>query len=239
MRLKTNLQTRNVLCISDMHVPYEHKDAMAFLRALKKKYKFDLVVNMGDLLDFHNISFHKSDPDLSNAGDELTKARAKIAVLEALFPKMYVIGSNHGDLPLRRFFDAGLPRELLRSYGEIYQVGPGWKFIDDLTMLSGKDTVYFCHGLSKDGLKLAMRRGYSVVQGHYHTEFNIKYGSNPQNLLFSLQTGCLIDPKSLAFSYGRLHLERPIIGCAGILGGRPVLFPMQLTVAGRWNGVVP
>ena len=27
------------MVIGDMHIPYHHKDSMAFLRALKKKYK--------------------------------------------------------------------------------------------------------------------------------------------------------------------------------------------------------
>ena len=45
---------------------------MAFLRALKKKYKgFDLVVGIGDEIDQHAISMHDSDPDLPSAGDEL------------------------------------------------------------------------------------------------------------------------------------------------------------------------
>lgn len=222
-----------------MHVPYHHQDSIAFLAALNKKYKFDLVINMGDLLDFHNISFHKSDPELYNAGDELAAARKSVKKLEKLFPEMYIIGSNHGDLPLRKFFDAGLPRQMLRSYNDIYDVGKGWKFVDDILLKNKTEAIYFCHGISKNGLKLAAQRGVNVVQGHYHTDFRIDYISNPMNLLYALHTGCLIDKKSLAFAYDSLNLNRPIIGCAGILNGLPHLYPMKLNKQGRWTGEVP
>lgn len=239
MKINFNTEKRNILTISDLHAPYQHPDALKFLTALKKKYKFDLVVNMGDLLDFHNISFHKSDPELYNAGHELLAARKFAKSLEKVFPEMIIIGSNHGDLPLRKFFDAGLPRQMLRSYNDIYEVGKGWRFVDDLMIKSKHSAIYLCHGISKNGLKLAAQRGVCVVQGHFHTDFRIDYISNPLNLLWAMHTGCLIDKKSLAFAYDALNLNRPIIGCGGILEGQPRLFPMMLNKKGRWNGVVP
>lgn len=239
MKLKKNLKNTNILTISDLHAPYNHPDALRFLAALNRKYKFDLIINMGDLLDFHNISFHKSDPELYNAGHELKAAQKFAKSLEKIFPEMLIVGSNHGDLPLRKFFDAGLPREMLRSYNDIYQVGKGWKFVDDILIEDKLDAIYFCHSLSKNGLKAAAQRGVCVVQGHYHTDFRIDYISNPRNLLWAMHTGCLIDKKSLAFAYDALNLNRPIIGCGAVLGGQPRLFPMQLDKNGRWTGVVP
>ena len=55
---------KNILVISDMHHPYCHPDTVPFLKALKAKYKFDTVVCIGDEADFHDASFHDSDPDL-------------------------------------------------------------------------------------------------------------------------------------------------------------------------------
>jgi len=66
---------RCVLVISDLHIPYHHKDSFAFLKEIKKQFKIDFVVNIGDLLDFHAISFHETNPDLPSAGDELTLAK--------------------------------------------------------------------------------------------------------------------------------------------------------------------
>ena len=65
------MKYKSVLVISDLHIPYHHPDAFAFLKALKTKYKFDHIVNIGDELDQHAISMHEHNPDLYSAGHEL------------------------------------------------------------------------------------------------------------------------------------------------------------------------
>ena len=65
------MENKCVLIISDLHIPYHHKDSFAFLKEVKKVFKPDNVVNIGDLLDFHAISMHDSDPDLPSSGHEL------------------------------------------------------------------------------------------------------------------------------------------------------------------------
>ena len=60
--------TQSILVISDQHMPYEHPDMFEFLEAVKKKYKPTLVVNIGDEVDKHALSFHDSDADLPSAG---------------------------------------------------------------------------------------------------------------------------------------------------------------------------
>ena len=74
-----------------------------------------------------------------------------------------------------------------------------------------------------------------TCQGHYHTSYNIQYWSNPNELLWACQTGCLIDMKSLALEYNKLQKTRPVIGTAVILNGLPKLIPMVLKKNGRWN----
>ena len=225
----------NILTISDMHIPYHHPDALEFLKHLKKKYKPDLVVNLGDMLDFHNISFHDSDPNLLSAGDELSQARKYIKQVEKIFPNMIIIGSNHGDLPLRKFLAAGLPKSLIRPYHEIYGVSKNWKFVDDLTIeYKGIPDIYFAHGIRKNALSTAQQRGQCFIQGHFHESFNIQYCGNPHSLLWAVTAGCLIDRKSLAFNYNKLNLNRPIIGTAVIMNGQPILEPMLLSRQGNW-----
>jgi len=231
---------KKILVIPDLHMPFHHQDAFDFLSSLLEFYgEFDMVVNLGDMVDFHNISFHSSDPDLPNAGDELDLAVDNCQALEDIFPDMYIIGSNHGDLPLRKFVSEGLPRKLMRSYNEIFEVGEGWKFVPDLTLKTKSKSLpdmYFHHGIKKDGLAVANQRGQRLIQGHFHTEFNIKFSGNPNNLLWSLQSGCLIDDASLAMSYNKLIKDRPVLGASVILDGMPVLEPMILNSKGRWIG---
>ncbi len=236
MEIDFNFQKKNILFLSDMHVPYHHPDCFKFLKALKKKYKPQLVVSVGDLADFHNISFHKSDPRLPNANDELLALQKGARELEKLFPKMIITQGNHDSLPKRRLFDEGLPDSFLKPYNEIYGVGKGWQFVDDLTIKHKSEVIYVAHGIVKDGRKLAAQRGVHVVQGHYHTECRVDYVSNPRNLLWSLQVGCLIDRVALAFAYDKLNLNRPIIATGVVTHGQPKIEPMILTNKHRWIG---
>lgn len=239
MDLKFDFRKKRILFLSDLHIPYHHPDSLKFLKAMKIKYRPHLVVSVGDLGDFHGISFHKSDPDLMSPGGELKALREVCKQLEKLFPKMIIVGSNHGDLPLRKAFDAGLPKDLIRPFNDIYQVGSGWQFVDDLTLKCNNDIIYVAHYLSKDVAKAAAQRGINIVTGHMHTNFSINYVSNPRNLLWGMSVGCSIDRNSLAFSYNKLDLSRPIIGHGLVDQGQPKLLPMVLDSKHKWNKHVP
>jgi predicted phosphodiesterase len=233
------MKYKSVLVISDLHIPYHHEDAFAFLKALKKKYKPDLVVNIGDEIDQHAISMHDSNPDLPSSGDELRLARKYVHELEKIFPKMKIVHSNHSSLIYRRALKHGLSAEYLKSYNEFLQVGPGWQWVDDLTItLSDGQRCFFTHGMSANVLQVAMQYGMNTVQGHYHTKFSIGYFSNPDKLVWGMQTGCLINQKSMAFDYAKNFKTRFIVGCGMILNGQPKLMPMVLKDGGRWTNSI-
>jgi predicted phosphodiesterase len=195
-----------ILCISDMHIPYQHPDTFEFLKAVKKKYKPTRIVCLGDEVDKHAMSFHPSDADLPSAGDELKQAIAQLESLYKIFPVMDLIDSNHGSMAFRKAKFHGIPMKYIRSYNDVLEAPSGWNWHSTLKIqLPNKQTVYFCHGIKKDGLKLAEQMGVNVVQGHYHTEFNIQYSSSPSQLIWSMQVGCSIDDKSLAFAYNKNH----------------------------------
>ena len=233
------LDTSSILCISDQHAPYSHPDMLDFLAAIKKKYKPTLIVNLGDEVDNHAMSFHDTDEDLPSAGHELELAIAGLKKLEKMFPDMILLDSNHGSMALRKFKHHGIPMKLLATPQDVYGVSKRWQWVNDLTVkLPNGQDCYFCHGTTKDGIKLATQRGVNVVQGHFHSDFNIKYVGNPSNLLFSMQSGCLINPKALAFAYDKLNVNRPILGTTMIIDSKPLLIPMVLNNKGRWTGVL-
>ena len=224
-----------VFVISDLHIPYHHRSSFAFLKAVKEKYKPDLVINIGDELDQHAISMHDSNPDLPSAGDELKTSKIYIKELEKIFPKMILIHSNHSSLVYRRALKYGLPREYLRSYNEFLGVGKDWRWVDDLTItLSDDSRCFFTHGMSADVLKLAMQMGKHVVQGHYHSKFSIGYFSNPDELIWGMQVGCLTSQSSMAFDYAKNFKNRFIMGSGMIIDGQPKLIPMVFGKDGEW-----
>ena len=218
-----------ILVIPDLHAPYQHEDALDFLVDMKNKYRPTRVINMGDELDKHSLSYHEKQPDLLGAGDEFRAGKKVMHDLYKIFPKMDIMESNHGSLHIRKSITAGIPLDYLRPYNEVLEVGNGWKWHSDLivTLPNGQD-CYFTHGKSARGITLSQNMSMNCVQGHYHSEFNIHYWSNPRNLYWSMQVGCLVDDKSLAMAYNKLTLKRPILGCGLIIDSKPLLETMPL-----------
>ena len=197
VKLKDNSR---ILIISDLHVPYQHPQAWEFLLSLKKKYKPTSVICVGDEVDSQAMSFHDSDPDLPSAGDELDEAIIELGILADLYPEIEFVDSNHGSMVYRKGKHHGIPRKYLRDYGEILEAPETWRWHNNLLVDLPRDQKLFVtHGVLKKGIQLAQRMGCCVAQGHYHTEFNIQYSSSPAQLYWSMQVGCMINDRSLAF----------------------------------------
>lgn len=231
-----------ILIIPDQHAPYHHPDAIAFLIAVAAKYQPTRVINLGDETDGHALSMHDSDPNLDSAGAELHSARKFINALATIFPKMDVCHSNHGSLIYRRAFKSGIPLEYIKSYRDIlFPAGGGdgwdWKSQHRVNLPNG-ETVVFQHQSSGDILNNAAHERASIVQGHEHGKFEIQYRSSTNALYWSMISGCLIDPKALAFAYGKLFPKKPIIGCSLIIDSIPRLVPMEQDEHGRWTGTL-
>jgi predicted phosphodiesterase len=218
-----------ILFISDMHAPYHHPDTLQFLKNLKAKYNPTRVVLLGDEVDYHALSFHDSDPDLDSAGPELEKAKEFIRQVKELFPIADVVDSNHGSLGYRKAKHHGIPRSLIKSYNEVLGIDDGWKWHHDLTItLPNGQSLYVHHGKNADALKVAQTMGQNFICGHHHERFAIQYYSTPGNLLWGVNSGCLIDRKSLAFAYNNNNLKRPVIGTSLVIDSHPILEAMPL-----------
>jgi len=231
-----------ILIIPDQHAPYHHPDAIQFLIAVAAKYQPTRVLNLGDETDQHALSMHDSDPNLDSAGAELHNARIFINDLAKVFPKMDICHSNHGSLIYRRAFKSGIPLEYIKSYREILFPdggGDGWNWKDKhrIVLPNGEDVI-FQHQSAGDTLNNAAHERASIVEGHEHGKFEIQYRSSTNALYWSIISGCLIDPKALAFAYGKLFPKKPIIGCSLIIDSIPRLVPMEQDKHGRWTGIL-
>jgi hypothetical protein len=220
-----------ILFISDMHIPYHHKNLLPFLSMLKDRYEPTRIIGLGDELDKHAMSFHDSDPDLPSAGDELRRSLPVIAEVESLYPVIEWVDSNHGSLAYRKAKHHGIPRHYIRGYNEVLQVGSGWSWHNDLVLDMTNfqlPDVYVHHGKSNKAIRTSQAMSMSHVCGHFHESFGIEYWANPQGLYFGMNSGCLIDDDQLAFAYNNANLKRPIIGTSLIIDGVPVLEAMPL-----------
>lgn len=229
---------QTILIISDYHAPYQHPDAIKFLKAIKRKYKPTDVVCIGDEVDYHAMSFHDSNPDLPSAGDELKKAIKALKPIYKLFPEVTVIESNHGSMVARKAIRYGFPSAVLKSYNEVLEAPKDWKWKFDHIIKTPLGPVYFCHGKSAVAGRLASQYGCSTIQGHYHEKSQIHYISTPERLMFDMHVGCLADDNSLALQYNKVNPKRPIVSVGIVINGIPQLIPMVLDKKGRWIGSI-
>jgi hypothetical protein len=120
----------NTLIISDLHLPYQHKDAFDFLWALQEEFQFQRVLNVGDLYDHHRGSYHESEPDALGEEEEFYAARDAAYILQEMFPEMVITSGNHDNIPQRKLKSVGLPTSLLSDYNKMYDTAETWEWTD-------------------------------------------------------------------------------------------------------------
>lgn len=119
------------LVISDMHIPYHHKDTFDFLLALDAEYNFDNILCVGDMVDNHRGSYHESEPGSYDEETEYTMAQEALQELQELFPKMVIVTGNHDEIPVRKLKTCGLPSSMLSDYNSIYGLNKGWTWLPE------------------------------------------------------------------------------------------------------------
>ena len=221
------------LAIPDLHTPFHHKDAIHFLDAVKSFCKPDLFVLMGDEVDYHNLSFHDTDPDIPfSASSELDKAIIYLQDFYKLFPRVTVLESNHGSLVYRKAKFHGIPRAVIKPYNEILEAPKGWLWKESAII----DGVKYKHSFAKNLKEAVLSEGMNIAQGHFHTDFEIRYFKRGSELLWGATVGCLIDYDLMAFNYAKTNIAKPIEGCFVNDNGLPILIPMKLDKHNRWTG---
>lgn len=227
----------NALCVPDLHIPFEHVDALAFCLMVDRLWfpgQQRVVVFLGDEIDVHSISRHMPDPDGRSPHDELEQAKHRLRDWYAAFPTAYVCTSNHTLRPWKRAYEAGLPKQFMRAVGEVLGAPPGWTWADRWT-LGG---VVFEHGENVSGplgaLTAANQNHASTVIGHLHTFGGVVHSDSASGKVWGLNTGCLIDVGAYAFTYAKTLRKKPTLGCGVIKHGSPYFVPMLLDGEGRW-----
>jgi predicted phosphodiesterase len=213
-----------VLAIGDIHEPVSHPAYLDFCKDLYQDWACDKVVFMGDLADWHALSFWDKEPACPSPFDEYKQIKKKIQKWYKCFPNAKLCIGNHDERPDRIAKKGGLPTKVfMRDYNEIWGT-PKWEWGYDFIV----DGVYYLHGTGKGGINPAWNvkkeMGMSVVMGHTHARGGVKWSASPLATTFALDTGCGIDSKALQFIYGRHCKTRPILGAGIILDGKHAYF---------------
>lgn len=120
----------NYLVISDLHIPYHHRDAFDFLWAVYSYYDCIEILNVGDVIDHHAGSYHESEPDALSSEDEYYQSQKYCKELQSMFPEMVITEGNHDKIPKRKLKSVGLPASMAYDYNQMYGLDKGWKWTE-------------------------------------------------------------------------------------------------------------
>jgi hypothetical protein len=240
-----------LLVFGDLHAPFGHRDAMAFLRAVRDALEPTAVLCTGDEIDAQALSSFGANPNLPSAGDELRMARLHLLELHGLFPTLHLVRSNHGQRLQRAARAAGVPAGALVCPGDLIfgerlpdgrivrpkGVGLGWTWHAEIELsLPGVGRTVVAHDLGTRLDRIALEEGVSVIQGDHHKLAGVQWIQTRTGTRFTAAAGCLIDPRSPAFAYDKRGARRPVLGCLSVEDGVPRFIPMLLDERGRWTG---
>lgn len=209
-----------VLVIGDTHLPAVHPGYLAFCRDLESQYRCNKVIHIGDVIDFHGISMHDTNPDAPGPKQEYDEVLRLIPQWYKAFPTAHVCLGNHDARVARMAATVNIPELFLKSYNAMFGT-PKWIWSQNFVI----DDVYYFHGTGTGGMYPAFttmqKMLMSVVCGHIHTAAGIWWRANPQRRVFGMNTGCGINDQHLAFKYGENLKIRSILSAAVILDGIP------------------
>jgi metallophosphoesterase superfamily enzyme len=221
--IKKNFNPNNILIIGDLHCPFEAPGYLTFCQETQEKFDCGTVIFIGDLFDFHAMSYHESDPDGFSGGREYEKAIEAIKWWQVAFPDAIITVGNHDLIPHRKAYTHGVPSRLTPTFQQIFDAPPGWKFAKRFTLYN----ILFIHG-TNNAKSRAQQTRMSVVQGHLHSEHSVQWWQSDLDRIFAMQVGCGVDNDSYAMRYGRDFAKRPVLGCGVVLdsGKIPLVVPM-------------
>ena len=217
----------NILVIPDLQIPFQHKNALRFLKRVHREYACTKVVCVGDEWDQCALSRYPKDPDGLSAGDERQRAvRASAGFYEA-FPDVLVCESNHRERLYKRAQEAGIPRDYIKDTHSYMGAPDGWQWATQWRI----DGLVFEHGHRANsgpsaGEKLIDANHASTIYGHHHNCPGVTYRQVNNRTLFAMNVGSLIDVNSYAMSYTRDHRKLPVMSCGVIIDGEPHVVPM-------------
>ena len=213
--LHLDARGKRVLLVSDLHFPWAIDGWYEFLADLHTRRKYDLIISLGDEVDGHNLSFHENEEGMPSPSKELEMAQDCMSLMSTLFPKMYILESNHGSLIFRKAKFHGIPYSMIKPLPELYGT-PGYSWHNEILLHTNAGQVYLCHGRTAAYGRLAKEERVSAVQGHWHTRAEITWHRSSSGVIFNMIAGCLADQNKKAFNYAKLNLPK-FINCVGEL----------------------
>lgn len=166
---------RKILAISDIHVPYHDKRALAEAMSIGRKAGCNTLIILGDLCDFHKASKYRHDATALEIEQEIEIAKEVLYSCADGFTHKYFVPGNHEDR-LRHYILDNAPSlqgigqleldKLLQLHEMGYHYVPGgFIHCGDMTFLHGHEVRISGMDAAR---KLFGKMKKSAICGHLH-----------------------------------------------------------------------
>jgi hypothetical protein len=224
-----------VLVIGDVHEPASHPGYFQFAKDTRKRWRCNKTIFIGDVLDFHSISFHASEPNADGPEREHALAAEAVKRWHSAFRGSTVLIGNHDERVARLAGSVNIPARFLRDYADLWNT-PTWDWVRDTTI----DGVHYLHGTGLGGQQPALNAARasmrSTVCGHVHSVAGVRWTAGPDRRIFGMDVGCGVDIDHPAMHYGRNMVRKPLLGCGVVIDGRVAHWlPMEIARGGKYH----
>lgn len=169
-----------VFVFSDVHLPFHSKEAVESAISYGRKLKPDVVVLLGDIADFYNISRWEKDPKLRDFRAEIESVKQFLEWIRGKFPKarlIYKFG-NH-ECRYDKFIYNKAPElwnlEALQMHNILEFEQLGIERVDDQVIMAGQLAMLHGHETGKSlsapvnpARGLFLRTKHTALIGHLH-----------------------------------------------------------------------
>lgn len=233
------------LFLSDLQMPFEHKEALAFCTYVKRHYKIkdENCFCVGDETDQYWGGQWKKDPNaLHTATQEITTTQIRMRPWYDVFPELKIAVSNHGTRWQRKAFEADIPELLMRRYESVLGCPPGWRW-QKRWLIRTKRPILMEHGDRFGGqfphVAAASANACNTVIGHHHSRAGTAFTQTNGTLdgcpdeagynVWGMVVGSLIDFEKYAFHYAREARNKPKLGVGLVFdsGNIPLWLPLE------------
>jgi predicted phosphodiesterase len=203
------LGTRNVLIISDLHIPFHNKRAIELMLdfVATSLPKVDTIIINGDLLDHYSISRWLKNPQLRDFPNEVKLGRLFLKMLRELFPdaEIYYKEGNHEEryvhfmrmeaadlLGIEDFSFENVYR--LKELNITYITGKKPIKLNELFIIHGHEYRFAISNPVNPARGLFLRAGANALTSHFHQSSSHSQGNIDDKSIGCWSIGHLADP---------------------------------------------
>lgn len=223
---------KTILCVPDSHFPFVNKAALNQIYELCRANKPQIIVHLGDLLDFYSFSRFPRSLDVIAPKDEVSRGRAGAEEmwrwLQRASPKAkcFQLMGNHCERPIKQLLNKFPEAESFIHTSDLFE------FPDVETMKSERDEliigdILFQHGFRSKLGDHCKNNGMSTVCGHSHRG-GVFFTRLGDKTIWELNGGHIALESSKPLSYTRQrHISNWTSGCGLIDENGPRFIPLR------------